>query len=358
VNGIRPYEHHDSQQVLDLHRAVFGATKRLSAEAHVAAYYESFLLGNPWRDPALPSLVYENAGRIRAFLGVIPREFSFRGVPLRVAIATRFMAQPGSVQASIGAAAIVRHFLGGPQDLALTDGTPEVRTMWTAMGALVMPFPSIRWKRILRPTLLALRVLRAPERREQSRPRAGVRLVTDKLDSTFGRLSRRPFAVESAAGSTRAIGADELRSLVERRASAFSLRPTYHPGDLDWFLGYLEGHSDRGRIEPLAVVSPEGSDIGWFVHHRNPGGADIALQVVALEPPLSRVVKQLLHSSWRSGAVFVEGRLDSDLLHALGEDVYCRQPGWKLAMARDPAILDALVRGDAFLTALEGDPLS
>jgi hypothetical protein len=138
----------------------------------------------------------------------------------------------------------------------------------------------------------------------------------------------------------------------------FSLRPTYHQRDLEWYLEYLEAHSARGRIEPIAVVSPGGSDIGWFVHHHNPGGADLALQVVALEPPLSRVVSQLLHVSWRSGAVFVEGRLDPDLLHALGQDVYCRQPGWKLAVARDPAILNALLRGDAFLTALEGDPLS
>jgi hypothetical protein len=358
VNAIRPFGPGDVDDVIRLHTAVFTNQGKPGAGApDVREYYAEFLLENPWRDDELAPLVFESGGRVISFLGVIPRRFMFEGRPIRTAVATNFMAEPGSVKAAVGAAAMVKQFLAGPQDLSLCDGTIEVRRMWEPLGAIATPIFGIRWTRALRPALLAIRLLRRPEERAAWRPGRVARQIGGVVDAAVNRSSRLPFRLLPADGETRSIDAAHLAGIITSETHGFSLAPDYDAADLRWLGSYIARHSDRGPLE-LCAVFHEDREVGWFVHQANPGGSATVLQIGATDGMLGLVARHMLWRTAHAGALTVEGRLDPDLLHAFGGQVYCRQPGWKLAAARDPRILSAISRGDAFLSPLDGDPLA
>ncbi|MGE5609154.1 MAG: GNAT family N-acetyltransferase, partial [Bacillota bacterium] len=59
------------------------------------AYFDEVFFENPWYDPALPSLVYQNdRDQIIGFLGVMPRPMWFQDRLIRVAVATQLMVDP------------------------------------------------------------------------------------------------------------------------------------------------------------------------------------------------------------------------------------------------------------------------
>ena len=150
-------------------------------------------------------LVFEANGRVLAFLGVTPRPFTFRGRPIRAAIATNFMSDPGPARAGIGAATIVRKLLDGPQDLSLCDGTFEVRAMWEPLGAITTAITGLGWRLPLRPTLLSpvSPASRAP-RRMAARPLTGE--VAAVVDPLMRRSAGLPFRLAPADASTRSVG--------------------------------------------------------------------------------------------------------------------------------------------------------
>ena len=358
MNQVRPFRASDVDAVIDLHQMTFTRRgKPGSGFPDLAAYYGEFLLENPWRDIDCSSLVFEANGRVLAFLGVTPRPFTFRGRPIRAVIATNFMSEPGSARAGIGAATIVRKLLDGPQDLSLCDGTSEVRAMWEPLGAITTSITGLRWRLPLHPTLLVARQLRRVERRDVWRPGRFTTAVADVVDPLLRRSAGLPFRLAPADTTTRSLSISELAEVISTAASRFALAPVYDATHLRWLADYITRHSDRGALEMRAVVDG-GRVMGWFVVQLDPGGAATVLQIGALEAPLSVVVRELLRRCTAAGAAYIEGRLDPDVLHAFGGQMFCRQPGWKLAAARDRDLLFAIAAGDAFLSPLDGDPLS
>ena len=70
-----------------------------------------------------------------------------------------------------------------------------------------------------------------------------------------------------------------------------------------------------------------------------------------------RVLRRLLVDAWRHGATAVRGRVDPSFARELSnQHCWCRWDGaWTLAYSRDPAIMAALHKGDAFLSRLDGE---
>jgi hypothetical protein len=51
-------------------------------------------------------------------------------------------------------ALLLRHYLGGPQEVTITDGaTVEVREIWERLGGTTALLQSFSWTRFYRPTL-------------------------------------------------------------------------------------------------------------------------------------------------------------------------------------------------------------
>jgi hypothetical protein len=94
---VRPFLEEDIDQVAELHRRVF-RTGDASAglERRYRAYLKGVFLENPWYDEAVSPLVYEDSDQsIIGFLGVVPRRLSIRGRPIRAAVSSQFIVEPG-----------------------------------------------------------------------------------------------------------------------------------------------------------------------------------------------------------------------------------------------------------------------
>src|SRR5713101_5350449 len=133
MGSVRPLEVQDIPRIAELYHAVFGARNGF-APSQIASYLEEILCRNPWRDPALPSLVYEEgAGRIIGCLGVMPRPMSIGGVRIQAAISHTFMVEPAR-RASLAGVELGKAFLAGRQDLSMAEGGDVSRRMMEGFG--------------------------------------------------------------------------------------------------------------------------------------------------------------------------------------------------------------------------------
>ena len=80
---VRPLAKGDIPQVADLYWTVLRQRKGPTPPA-VHSFLQELYFTNPWIDSTLPSLVYDEKGKIAGFLGVVPPdEASKRALPLR-----------------------------------------------------------------------------------------------------------------------------------------------------------------------------------------------------------------------------------------------------------------------------------
>ena len=159
MGHVRPFGEKDIPQVADLHRRVFRTDEGPSRPAAKSypAYFQTVYLTNPWSDPQIPSLVYENStGVILGFLGVVPRPMSLRGRPLTAAVSSQFIVEPGDGSGMI-AVHLAKTFLSGPQDLSLADEAGmATRKLCESLGGTTVLLYSLYWGRLLRPCQFGL----------------------------------------------------------------------------------------------------------------------------------------------------------------------------------------------------------
>ncbi len=96
---------------------------------------------------------------------------------------------------------------------------------------------------------------------------------------------------------------------------------------------------------------------GWYVCQLHPGGFCRVLQFAAPEKKAGIVLGRLRHGALERGAAGIYGRLEPRLVGPLSEQRTLLQlgPGRLLVTARDEAIVNAIVRGDALLTRMDGE---
>ena len=105
------------------------------------------------------------------------------------------------------------------------------------------------------------------------------------------------------------------------------------------------------------VNDPDGSAIGWFVYFVRPGGIAHLLQVGAIYGRGMCVLRELFRDAWEQDAAVVRGQLDPMLMTELSNThchFRCTDLG-VLVHAKDPELLSAVHRGDAYLSRLEGE---
>src|SRR5262245_29394336 len=134
---VRPFREEDGSQVAELHRKVFQTAPAWSMplESAYCNYFETIFLNNPWADPALPSLVFDEAdGTITGFLGVRPQPMFFREQAVLAAVGSQLMVDPAR-RSTLAGVQLLQTFLSGPQDFSLADEANEhPRKIWTALG--------------------------------------------------------------------------------------------------------------------------------------------------------------------------------------------------------------------------------
>jgi hypothetical protein len=354
---VRAFAEGDIPQVASLHQAVFKPYERQARDGRNGhhAYFKSVFLDNPWRDPDLTSLVYEEAdGRISGFLGVVPRRMSIRGQQLQAAISTQFIVAPESRNALI-AVQLARTFLDGPQDLSISDEADDLaRKIWEGLGGTTALLQSMHWTRPLRPARLALSFLR---NRRALAPLAALASPPSRLFDAMATRLRCSRLFQSRPH----VLADALRletvlaTLPE--CAAGSLRVEYDHRAFRWLLDRAVQRQPDAGLHAVLLRNQELDVIGWYLYSLLPSGVADVLQIAAKARSIDLVLDQLFYGAWVQGATAVRGRMEPRFLQAFS-DKYClfhRRGPWMLVSAKKPDVVRAFAEGDVFFSRFDGE---
>jgi hypothetical protein len=363
--GIRPFEERDVEAVVGLHAKVFGTSGSsedgLSPSA--MAQYRAGAFDHPWTGAVTP-LLYERDGAVGGFVAAIPRAMWFDGKEITAAVVSRFMVDPDERQASRIAVALLRRVLDGPQDLAYTNAANvAARHVWSATGGTTIPWLSTGWIRWLAPVSGRFADLAA------SRARAGPALA-HAVRRVLAPADRLAMAVPGSAGTgaaavptaptggrrARPVEVSELLGWIDGCAQGRRLGPRYTEETLAWLLSYKRGLTNQGVLEATAVEDPDGEPLAWTVGFRSPSGRLQLLQFGTHgDDPTASLAAVVDHAA-ETGATSLRTRGQAGMFDAFVDT------GWQprvrdtfVAAARDPAIIEALLHGDAHLTGLEGE---
>lgn len=352
VGHVRPFRPDDLPDVVGLRRRLFRFTERPSP-AELADYCERVFCANPWLDDDLPSLVYEDQrGQVVGFLGVLPRRMTFQDEPIRVAIGTQLMVSPEA--RGLAGWRLVRAFLAGPQDLSMSDvGNDATRMLWENLGGSVAAAHSVTWEKALRPCRLAV------SRLGGGTLGRGAALAAQPLIALGDALAAAwPGAHDGlSGGDTVPLAPATLAAAAAQLLRAFALRPDYHDDSLAWLLGQAAEKHQFGELVGGLVRQSDGAVAGWFLHYVEPGSTSQVLHLAGRPSERALVLAHLLEDARRRGAIAVAGRLEPAWLPELAaQGCTLRDDGpWVLYAARRPELADAIERGDAFLSRLDGE---
>jgi len=332
-------------------------------ERRLVEFLQHTLFASPWTDAEIPSLVATEGDEILGFIGSNVRRMRFDGRPLRMACSAHLLAHP-RVRAQAVGARLLHTYLDGPQELTITDGANEpMRRMWEGLGGRTVHASCLSFVQPLRPGQLAIHSL---GRTRRLRPLESVlRPLAGLVDRATARFVSPDEPQDSAATS------DPLtpESLVEQLpsvAGSLSLAPAYDIAYLSWLFEALD---DSARREPLwpdrvergrlwaELVRTSAGVAGWYVCQLHKGGFCRVLQFAAPERKAAIVLDRLRRGALENGAAGIYGRLEPRLVGPLSEQRTLLQlgPGRLLVAARDSAVVDAIVRGDALLTRMDGE---
>jgi hypothetical protein len=345
---IRPFRPDDIPDVVALRRKSFKRSERPAA-AVLEAYFEQVFFRNPWRDEALPSLVYmDSSGRPVGFLGVVPRRATFHDEALRVAVSTQLMTDPE--HRGVAALGLIKALFAGGQDICLADVANDVsRRLWEGLGGAAALVPSLTWTQPLRAVhyfggLLA-ETVGARALAVGLRPLAW---AVDRFAPTW--LHRDGLRADPLTPEAMATHLPELLQDV-------ALRPVYDATALAWLLEQLAAKRALGELRSAALWDPEGGLVGWYLYYANRGGVGQVVQVVAAKGRYGAVAHAMFHDAWHRGLTALAGRLEPQLVPMLAErdGAVIRTAPWVLVQSPRADVLAAIQRGDAFLSRLEGE---
>lgn len=358
MGNIRHFVEEDIDSVADLHLRVFRHGQPMTADLRNAyrSYFLDVFLKNPWFDPRISSFVYCAAsGNIAGFIGVVPRPIRIRQQRAMAAVSSQFIVDPqaGSAMAGIQ---LLRAFLKCGQDLSIADEANDVsRVLWERLGGSTAVPHSIEWTRPLRPTQLALRLL---VRRKSVKPLAIVVSPLAKILDTFSaRVARTRFRVQTPTLMAHDMDINAMLGCVSDMAERHALVPEHDRLSLEWTLGRLQKRQYPRQLRNVIVRDGQDRIVGWYVASVDRGGIAEVLQM-STKPQFAReVLDRLAYDMWRAGSIAVTGRFAPGFAGSL-LGPYCyilRRQYWMLVHSARPEILEALHRGDATLSKLEGE---
>jgi hypothetical protein len=354
--AVRPFVDADVPEVAALHRRVFQPSPAAVNGSWLHAYRSYFsdvFLNETLSDGRISSFVYEHDGRIRGFLGVMPRRMSFHGRPVLMAVCSQFAVDPGERgQAGLR---MLKRCLAGPQDLTITDEASDTtRRVWEWCGGEPVVPHSLRWIRPLRPVQWGLSLLAS------RKPLAllGRALASDArmIDGAIARLAPSVLGPLPVPGHSDELDEETFLEGLREIAAVRSLRPCYDGESARWIFNRAHLPS-AGPVRRVVVRRDNGSIAGWFVYHTMPERIADVLQIAARPDTVADVFDHLLNDALRNRAIAVSGRLEPQLMPALAARRAFIHPGhhWTLLHSSNPQVRHAVQAGDAFLTRLEGE---
>jgi hypothetical protein len=333
------------------------ATASKSSLSAISAEFEEIFLRNPWLDENLPSLVCEDGnGGVLGFIGVTPRKMNIKGRPVVAAVSAHLMLDPER-RTELAGMRLLQRFLSGPQELSIADFANDIgRKVWDRLGGKTSHIHSLQWVKLLRPGAVALSSAEG-----KFRSLRWLSPITRPLgqlsDAALARMAPGRFHFSTPELIPTKLDDETLLALISRFGAFYSMRPEYDLLSLSWLIRRAEKINCRGELRKVALQDDSGAIAGWYLYYLNSGGSSEVLQLCAHEASVGAVLDHLFHHAWSNGSRAISGRLEPQLLPALsGRSCYMNcGPPWVMVHARDPEILQAVERGDVFLSKLDGE---
>ncbi len=351
---VRPLAREDIPAVADLFIRVF---RKLSPPApeSLKSYFVDLYLDHPWRSPDLSSLVYcDDEGKVRGFVGVIPLPLRVGTRKIVASVAGNHMVDP-DLKDPFAAVLLLRRLFASNPRLTISDSANEIsRTLWTRLGANELTLYSMRWLRILRPTGYALSLF--PSEGVLSRARAPLRPLCAAADLVAAQLFT-PYQEPGLVLTAREADFDTLQTAFPDVVGSRTLLPDYTRDQLAWRLGMAARKEQYGPLHKVMVEDASHTIIGWYLYYPNPGDIARVLQIVARKNRVAAVLNHLFASAKSQYCVGVMGAIEPGAVTEFSNNqcLFFVRNIYTVAYSQDREILGALLRGDAFLSRLEGE---
>jgi hypothetical protein len=318
-------------------------------------YFRFALFRHPWRHLHIPSWAVEDGGRIVGFYLLMPRPMSLRGRTLVAAAGCQIAVEP-EPRYALAALQLVQACLGGPQDLTFADGAdPRSRQMWLAINGAAPAMLNLVWTRLLRPARYALASLEEHAIVPSLLARAA-RPFCVPLDALAGALRWNRRWRESDEFVERTLDAATMFAYFGDVLGGRALEPVYDHASLTWVLDEAARKTKLGQWRARSVH--RGHELlGWYIYYARRGSTSEVVQVAARVGAFDAVLKRLLADAWHQGVAALRGRVDPRYLDELSANhCWFRREGTSvLVHSRHTDVLEALQRGDTFLSRLEGE---
>lgn len=355
---VRPLAEPDIPQIADLYWTVLRERKGAPPPV-VGTFLRELYFRNPWRDPQIPSLVYEEKGKIAGFLGVVPRKMCYRGEAVRIAYGGNFAVHP-EFRTTLAGLHLLRTYMAGPQDLSQTDSANDTsRALLERLGfTTILPY-SVHWVRLLRPSRCAgYAVTRVSKNALTAALDFVARPLGMAADHFAATLAASPFYQSKSNLQATELDVHTLLKCQSEFRQAYSLWPDYTPESLTWLLAFMEkmkGHGDNLRT--VLLRDDSGIMVGWYVYYRTRGGFGEVAQLGGVKKRLKELLDHLFHDAWSYGLIGVHGTVERQLMAEFSEKncFFTCRGGWTVAHSRNPQFLEILNRGEASLSRLDGE---
>lgn len=351
---VRPFTIDDVPPVADLFMKVFRKSSLPAPDSLKSSLIDVYLR-NPWAGIDHPSFVYGDAEkRIRGFIGAIPLPMTVGKRKFIASVAGNHMVDP-DLKDPFAGVLLLRKLLASNSLLTISDSANEIsRKLWTKLGAHALTLQSMRWLRILQPSQYMLSTI--PKENKISAWKSLLRPLCGAADLLASRL------VMSLPNSDRAFRGSELDvqtllrtfpEVVGRR----TLLPDYTKEGLTWLLEMAAGKEQYGALHKTVVKDAAGGVVGWYMYYANPGDVAQVLQFAAKKNLESVVLNHLFEQAKAKRCVAVMGAIETSAVKEFSENqcLFFLRGNYTVAYSHDPEITAALLRGDAFISRLEGE---
>ena len=352
--NIRALSHDDIPGVAALLMRI-SQDHRWRGQLDCEAYFRHVLFDSPWRDAEIPSWVARSGDEIVGFWAILPRPMELDGRRIRVAVACQAAIDPRH-RKSLVVFQLAKACLSGPQDLTLADGAnADSNRLWSVFNGTNSLLYGLHWIRLLRPARYVLSEL--DERAILPHAVAvAARPLGALVDMAAARLDSNLHDNHVADVAENDLDPVTMLSHLTQVMHDNELRPVYDQDSLRWLLEEAASKSSLGTLRSRAVRS-EGRLKGWYLYYLRPGATSEVLQIAACRGAFGDVLACLFADAMRGGAAALRGRVDPRHISELS-DRHCWMRRWEcfvLVHSRRPDVLDAIQRGRAALSRLEGE---
>lgn len=329
------------------------------ATADLDRYLGRLFLDGPNRDPEIVSHVHLREDEaVNGFIGVLPMPMTVSGRQVRGAVCGTLMVEDHAEDPFAGAR-LMRAFLGGPQDLSLTETANDISTaMWRKLRGVVLPDHSLEWVRIIRPAgfLAALAASAFGPARVLSPLARPVDALARRRPSAWSHLAT---AVPDGTAATADADDGETADLLEALTENFVAKPSWRREGLVRMVAEARRKVNHGTMVRRKVLGRDGRTLGLYLYHGDPGRIGRVLQILFRPGQAGAVIDSMLADAAGRGLVALRGRTMPALLEAmLGRRCFFVHASSSIVHARDPALLEPFVSGKAFFNGFAGESWS